>query len=386
MRDGPRILFLDQTGQLGGAELFLADVAARYRRMSEVILFQDGPFRQTLEQRGVSVVVHRLGEAAGTVSKASGLRAAVLAGPQLLQLVAGVALRARSFDLIYANTAKALIVGTLAAAIVGRPLLHHLHDILSSEHFSRFNRWLLVACANLARVVVANSRATANSFEESGGRRKLVRVVFNGFEAKRFEQCAARGDEDRRMLGVGDAPCALMVGRLTPWKGQHILLEALRQVPAIHAVFVGEALFTDEDRRYAEQLRSIASEPELVGRVHFAGFQTDVARWYGVADYVVHASTSAEPFGRVIVEGMLASKPVVASRAGGACEIIEEGVTGRLVAPGSADQLAAVLKDLLSDPKKAGALALAGYSSAVRRFSLEGVLEGIDSAVNEAIR
>lgn len=72
---------------------------------------------------------------------------------------------------------------------------------------------------------------------------------------------------------------------------------------------------------------------------------------------IVHASTAAEPFGRVLVEAMLAGSPLIASRAGGALEIVEDGVTGRLVAPGSVAELRAAMARILAEPGEAAAMA-----------------------------
>jgi glycosyltransferase involved in cell wall biosynthesis len=103
-------------------------------------------------------------------------------------------------------------------------------------------------------------------------------------------------------------------------------------------------------------------------------------------DIVAHTSVAPEPFGRVIVEGMLAGKPVVATRAGGACEIIEDGITGRLVTPGNADVLAGVFRDLLEDQESAQRLAGAGYAAAVERFSVPAMLRGIEEEIAAATR
>jgi glycosyltransferase involved in cell wall biosynthesis len=172
-----------------------------------------------------------------------------------------------------------------------------------------------------------------------------------------------------------------MVGRLTPWKGQHLLLEALGTLPRVHAVIAGDALFTDEDRAYAGQLHLRASAPDLLGRVHFIGFRDDLPLWYQLADLVVNASNSPEPFGRVIVEGMLAGKPVIATRGGGASEIISDGDTGYLMESNNVEEFSRVIESILSDPQKSGAIAARGRTYAGRKFSKQAVLEVLDQIV-----
>ena len=138
----------------------------------------------------------------------------------------------------------------------------------------------------------------------------------------------------RAQLGLPTGRLIGIFGRLTRWKGQHIALEALRSLPGVHLVIVGEALFTEDDRAYREELQRTAEEPGLQGRVHFLGFRSDVTALLQAMDVVVHCSVAAEPFGRVIVESMLAGTPVVATRGGGVDEIITDGQDGFLVPPG----------------------------------------------------
>ena len=182
--------------------------------------------------------------------------------------------------------------------------------------------------------VIANSRATAAAFVESGGKSKLVRVVYNGIDPAPFELTTpAELEALEKELGLAEASIVGVFSRLAPWKGQHVLLDALPHLPAVHALLVGDALFGE--RTYAESLRVRARSLGVADRVHFLGFRKDVPRLMRLSDVVVHTSTAPEPFGRMIVEGMMADKPVVASRAGGATEIIEDKVNGYLVPPGN---------------------------------------------------
>ena len=94
-------------------------------------------------------------------------------------------------------------------------------------------------------------------------------------------------------------------------------------------------------------------------------------------DIVVHTSTCAEPFGRVIVEGMLAGRPVVATRAGGAPEIIQDGLNGLLTPPKDAAALGTALEALFSHPDRADHLAQEGTEWARKQFSLSSAADRI---------
>jgi glycosyltransferase involved in cell wall biosynthesis len=142
-----------------------------------------------------------------------------------------------------------------------------------------------------------------------------------------------------------------VVGRLAPWKGQHIFLEAFAAAfpqGQNRAIIVGSPLFGEED--YAERLLVGLTELGLDGRVEFRGFCDDVWRELASLDILVHSSVIPEPFGQVVVEGMAAGLPVVAAAAGGPQEIITQNIDGVLYPVGDVSSLAAVLRRLAVDP------------------------------------
>lgn len=364
-----KVLFVDQSGQCGGAELMLADLLRGLRGEVEVrvVLFDEGSFADLLRKEGFAVEVLPLKL---RTTKGAGKLTRLMDLPLLGLLALKLAFRARGCDLIYANTPKAMVAGALAARLAGKRLVFHLHDILDTTHFSSANVLLLVNLANKhAAAVIANSRATERAFVKAGGRAGLTTVVYNGFDL------AGRPRLDRetvrRELGWADEQAvAVIAGRIAEWKGQHVLIEALRQARGWRACIVGDALFTEGDQDYKRRLEEMAKDPALAGRVEFVGFVDDPARYYAAADAVVHCSTAPEPFGRVIVEGMLAGRPVIATNHGGATEILQSGVTGWLVPPGDAGALAGTLEQLRNDKEAAERIAMAGREDARRRFEL----------------
>ncbi len=379
----PRILFLDQSGALGGGELYLLDVARAYADTSHVVLFEDGPFLERLRAEGVSAEVMEVGQSVHAVRKEAGPRALLSALPGLTQAVRRLAHRARDYDLIFANTQKTLFMGGLAGWWSARPVVWNLHDLLSPEHFTATTRRLAVWGANrFASHVIANSQATQRTFTDAGGRLPTS-VVYNGIAPAPFRAVGpAEGAHQREQLGLGAAPVVGVFSRLAPWKGQHVLLDAVATLPDVHILLVGDALF-DGDDAYAAALRRQAEEQGLSDRVHFLGFREDVPTLMRTCDVVAHTSVSPEPFGRVIVEGMLAERPVVATRAGGALEIIDHGATGWLVPPGEASALATTLRDLLAAPDRTRSVAAAGRRAAEARFSPTQMLLGIDRVLQK---
>jgi glycosyltransferase involved in cell wall biosynthesis len=384
MRSPSGILFLDQTGELGGAELCLADLAEFSREHSAVFLFQDGPFAQFLRARKVAVHVAVLPRMAARVGKVAGLSAYLCAVPWMCLLIYRVMRVAKDFELLYANTAKALVVGAVLAFLMRKKFCFHLHDIVTAEHFSAMNRRLIVSLANRASAVVANSRATAEAYQRNGGKNELVRVIPNGFEISRFQPASETpAQESLGRVSFGDRPVVGLFGRITRWKGQHVLIQALAELPGVHGLIVGEALFTDEDQAYSKELQVLAEEVGVADRIQFTGFRGDILPLLLSVDLVVHCSTSPEPFGRVIVEAMLAGRPVIAARAGGAMEILKDNQTGLLVEPNNAYALATAIRKLLGNQELAAQMGRAAKRDAEERFSLDRVLQQWSACIRE---
>jgi glycosyltransferase involved in cell wall biosynthesis len=379
-----RVLFLNQTGVLGGAELYLLDVARCYRESSTVILFADGPLRNRLEAAGVSVRVLPSPWALEGV-RGGAPRPTVRGVAEVMRLSRVVANLARSCDLLYANSHKALLVACTASLLAHRPVLWALHDILDLEHFSRTAIRINIILANrFTTRVIANSRATADALLRWGARKGKIHVVYCGFDPIAFQTITAADVAlARAELGLGPGPVVGVFGRLTAWKGQHVALDALPMTPGVQALFVGEP-FGDED--YASDLRRRAEELGVKDRVHFLGFRDDVPRLMRLVDVVLHTSVAPEPFGRVIVEGMLAGKPVIAADGGGVPEIVEDGVTGVLVRPGDSRQLGAAVQELLGRSDRGCALGAAGRARAIARFGLQEMLREINRHVDEVAR
>jgi glycosyltransferase involved in cell wall biosynthesis len=381
----PAVLFVDHTGVMGGAQHSLLDIAEANRETGAVVLLEDGLFAAALEAREVRVLRIGGGAALRSVKKSS-----VLPGAGAIAAIAhmgrDVARAARSYDLLYANSPKSFLVAALAGAIARRPVVWHLRDILGQGHFSAANVRVMIAAANRRAVrVVANSRATADAFVAAGGNPLLVAVVHNGIDPAPFDALAPDTRHAvRAELGIpAEAFVAGCFSRLHPWKGQAVLLDAIAPMCGVHALVVGGALFSGE-APYEAELRARTELPALAGRVHMLGARDDVPRLLAACDVVVHASVLAEPFGRVIVEAMLASRPVIATRTGGVPEVVTDGETGVLVPPGDARTLGAALEALRRDTTRSAKLASRGAAHARTHFSRDAMLAGVRQVIDEA--
>jgi glycosyltransferase involved in cell wall biosynthesis len=350
-----------------------------------VVLLSGGPFEEHLRARGVAVSTCALPTALSKLDKKLSPAASLRAVPAALAYLGRLRGELRGAALLYFNTPKALLLGSAATAFLRSPRIFHLHDLLVREHFSATNIRLLVGAANRCRRVIANSEATAAAFRNAGGRAPVT-VIPNGFDAEIFDRVPpAEAARLRGEIAPGAEWIAGVFGRLAPWKGQHVLLEAAAQCPGLHVVVVGDALFTAEDRRYADELRRLAAEPPLRGRVTFLGFRSDVAELMCAMDAIVHCSTAPEPFGRVLVEAMLARKPVIATTGGGPSEIVVDGGSGLLVQPGSVEALVKALQTLASSAGLRDRLANEGRNRALKHYALPNILRQTEKVLRECL-
>jgi len=358
-------------------------VLGRQTPGDRVVLFEEGRLGEELKGAGVDTVIAPMGSAVSDVRRESGITKQLAAVRGTQRQVRRMRKLADGRPIVYANTAKALVVGSLAFRNRSQRIVYHLHDIVTANHFSRANRWALVTLANCyAAKVIANSQATADAFVEAGGKRSLVTVIPNGFAIEPFDRAISAFEPPAEQEGVGRKVVAVF-GRLSPWKGQDMAIRAVAELEDVELWIVGDALFGED--RYADELRELVAKLGLEKRVKFLGFRDDVLDLMQRADIVAHTSRAPEPFGRVVVEGMLSARPVIASRGGGAMEIVNDGVTGLLSDMGDAEDLARCIRALVDDPAFAKQLATAAALEARQRYSIEHCVEQTSAVIEDVV-
>lgn len=158
-----------------------------------------------------------------------------------------------------------------------------------------------------------------------------------------------------------DKPLVTLIGRLTNWKGQKLLIEALSKIKDMdfHCLLIGD----DQGRtQYSEELHDMIEKYGMEDRYTFIRHVSDVPAAMLVSDVVLSTSIEPEAFGRIAIEGQAMGRIVVASDIGGSKETVIDGVTGKLFKSGDADDLANAIKWALSlskeDKDKIGANAI----------------------------
>jgi len=343
----PLVVFVDHVARLSGGEIALARLVPALAPHVDVhvVLGEEGPLVERLRLAGIETEVMPLPTRVRDVRRETvrpvglDLGAVAWLAPYAVRLVRR--LRELEADIVHTNSLKAALYGGLAGRIARVPVVWHVRDRIAPDYLPPAAvRLVRLASRLLPSAVIANSVTTLSTLP----RRRNSRVVASPIP--RFIESVPEGGTTRpHELTVG------VVGRLAPWKGQHVFLDAFadafREGP-VRGRVIGDALFGED--AYSDSLRRRADRLGIADQIEFRGFRDDVWAELGALDVLVHCSVIPEPFGQVVLEGMAAGLPVVATAAGGPAELVTSGVNGILTRPGDALELADALRRLDDDP------------------------------------
>jgi glycosyltransferase involved in cell wall biosynthesis len=350
---GERVLILAVGMGTGGAESLIRAALGPLRREGfEVALWalKDVPVPAGGEERS--------GPSAGATEEARTVSWARLAGE----------LRAARFDLIHSHLFWANLAARTAGRLSGVPAIVNSHHGIDAWPTAS-HRWLERRTIRFAdRVVVCSEAVRSYARDRLHLPEARLVAIPNGIASERFRHPEAR-EKARRALGLQPGDLAVgSVGRLDePVKGYSVLLSAFRIVAAERPRTV--CLVAGGGAAEAA-LRAAADAAGLSARLRFLGERQDIPEFLQALDLYVQPSR-LEGFGLAALEAMAAGLPVVASRTGGLPEVIEDKVTGDLVAPGDPGALAAAVLALLADPARRASYGAQGARRAAERFPLQ---------------
>jgi glycosyltransferase involved in cell wall biosynthesis len=263
----------------------------------------------------------------------------------------------------------------------GIPLVFWLHSATTGRHW--LEQWARHTPPDLA---LCNSDFTKGSLKQ----------VYPDSPAETIYCPVARsgsqGNETRAMVRaelnvVADNVIITQVSRLEEWKGQGLLLEALgrlRSIPNWSCWIVGGAQRSDENL-YFGKLKAKTDKLAISDRIHFLGQRSDVERLLSATDIFCQPNTGPEPFGIVFIEALYAGIPVVTTAIGGAMEIVERS-TGILVTPNNPDDLAAALRELISNSGLREKLGACGPARAAELCDPSRQIQRLDSILRQVAR
>jgi glycosyltransferase involved in cell wall biosynthesis len=269
------------------------------------------------------------------------------------------------------------------------PLIWHIRDHIDVTYLPAFAvKMMRFLAARVPAFVIANSQSTLDQLHLAVAKPGAVvpsgvdpqgEVVYDGI---------ASGIPPVAPETASNGPLRIaIVGRLAGWKGQHIFLDAASKLveAGIDAQFLlaGTAMFGEDD--YVADLHSQVDRLGLQGKVQFLGHVDPIEAFLPTISILVHASTSPEPFGQVVIEGMAAGIPVVATDGGGVKETVVHGETGLLVPMGNAQALADALRMLIDRPELRAKLSIKGRQRVLRHFTASITARKVERVYREVL-
>ena len=257
-------------------------------------------------------------------------------------------IRDECVQIVHARSRAPAWSAWLACQRTGAHFVTTYHGTYSEE--LPFKRKYNSVMAKGERVITASRFISDLIMRQHQTEPERIRVIPRGVDLKTFNPAAVSGDRMMRLAEAWRLPEAaaivLLPGRLTSWKGQGVLIEALARIDRndICGVLVG----SDQGRHYYSS--GLVKQAEALGvgdRLRLVGQCDDMPAALMLADVVVHASVEPEAFGRVVIEAQAMGRPVIASDLGGPAETVEQGVTGWRVPPGDASALASAIEQVL---------------------------------------
>jgi L-malate glycosyltransferase len=384
-----RVLFVNHTGLVSGGERSLLGLLESLPADVEPTLASPpGPLHEHAARIGTRTV-----RIAGT---AASLKLHPVHTPVAVAAMAasggGVLRAAHSWqaDVLHANSIRAGMIADPVARALKRPLVLHVRDCLPP---SPLTKRLQASLALRAGAVIAISDHVARAFDPHGTAPRL-RIIDNPFDLAKLDPARIDRVAARRKLEIADdAKVLVLVGQISPWKGQEEAIRALAWVreehPTAVLLLVGEAKFVAratryDNRSYLRRLHELAAQLGLCEAVRFLGEREDVPEILRACDVALVPSWD-EPFGRAAVEAMAMGAPVVATAVGGPAEIITDGVDGTLVQPREAAKLAAAVDGLLKDPRRSQALGGAARKSVTERFGRDRHAAAVTALYREVL-
>lgn len=275
--------------------------------------------------------------------------------------------RRNGLELIHLANGMEPVEALIAGNLIDVPVIAHLRGYYQNSSS------LLFRFAATPVLVIGDSESVSDSFRENFPRSVPVDTIHEVVDLSEFERSAKMAQAARQRLGVvEDSVVVGIFGRVIPWKGQQefvlAVTEAMVRNPNIVGVIVGDP--ADGTRDYFDEVKQTIRDSEMDGRFRLPGYVPDVEPLYHGMDIIVHASVEPEPCGMVVLEGMAAARPVIASADGGPRELIRHGIDGLLVPPGDVDAMARAIVRLAADRDLRRRMGESGQARVRSRFDV----------------
>jgi glycosyltransferase involved in cell wall biosynthesis len=376
LREVAKILYLNPSSEVGGAERSLLDLLKHLdkKQYYPIVSFpSEGKLTWELERIeierkviGFHPEISKLSRENGNRSFHQFLSIPLYLLPTIIKM--GRFVRSRDIDVIVTNGIKCHFIGSMVSLMTRTRLIWHVRDLVEKGWL----KWMLRTWGRFfPDKIITNSHAVSGIF--SGNRRK--EVVYNGIDLSHFRS-GINGRRIRSQFKMGkDTMLIGTIGHFAPLKGYEELLEAIGEVVKagydVKLAIVGDAVYQNSNR-YKQKILRI-----LKDKIILTGFREDISELLASFDLSVLPSRS-EGFGRVNLEAMAMGKPVISTKIGGIPEVVLDGVTGILVPPRDSKALSHAVMMLLSDSHLRESMGQEGRRRVEEHFTLQAHVQRIE--------
>ncbi|SEF83892.1 glycosyltransferase family 4 protein [Algoriphagus boritolerans] len=375
MKSHRNILFLQSSSEGYGSGKIIQQVLRLYKKEGFnpiVLLTNSGSLQSVLENEGFPVYVQNLGILRRKYVNPTGLLNRLSKNLKAYRFLSELH-KQYQFELVYSNT-LAVIVGAYWAKRRRIPHIWHIHEILPGP--KPLVKMLVSLLDQSTPNPIAVSHAVANHWQPLLQKSK-IQVIHNGIP---YEDFLENYPAAKRDLGLPESDLLIgMIGRINPGKGQLFFLELANRLskkyPNAHFLLVGDPFPGYE--LILEEVRKEIRSKRLESRVSYLGFRDDIPKVMAALDVFVLPSILPDSFPTVILEAMAAGKPVVATRSGGASEMVLEEETGFLIPIGNVEKGVESLEKLIENERLRLKFGQAGRKRVLSEYSLETFEEKI---------
>lgn len=295
-------------------------------------------------------------------------------------------IRSEGVDLVHARSRIPAWAAWIACRRENIPLVTTWHGVHEAKW--RGKKLYNSVLARGARVIAISEFIAGRLRSEYGVPESRLRVIPRGADVREFTPGSVSGERVQKLAevwgGSGEERIILMPARLTAWKGQGVLIEALARLRSrSDAHWLCVMAGPESDRKFSRRLQQRVHELGLEDHVRFTGTCTDMPAACELASVIVAPSLRPEPFGRTLVEAQMMGRPVIGTAQGAMMETILPGETGLVVPPDDPDALADALNSVLETDEgalgwlaeKARAHAIAHYTTTLMQARTLGVYD-----------
>lgn len=385
------ILIIHQSAELYGSDktmLYFLSELDKTKYLPIIVLPFDGPLKNELEKNNIKVVIAPVLKIYRKIFTPKNIFKFIKEYYQGIKALDTLN-KEYKFDLVYTHTLAALI-GILFAKKRKIKHLWHVQEIIAKPKILNFlfKKILSLDCNHK---VAYDSIATMNFWIENNPKlTKKSEAVWNGVETKNiksFTDVELQEVREKFFFSSKEEIVISLVGRINSWKGQQLLLKSFNQLVkkynTIKLVYLGSAPPNQEI--FEIELKNQISEFGLEDKVVLIPFQKEIEKFWNAIDIAVVPSTEPEPFGMVVIEAMLAKKPVVASNHGGPTEIVIHNETGLLFEPNNHNSLTDALEKLIKDEQLRKLYGVNGFNRVNTIFSLENHVNHFEKIFEELL-